>query len=1147
MRLYCKRCKQMTEALDGYYYKKCSKCYHPVRDDNSWIVTLAVLLGILTLILMFSGLAGAYSASANVSTTSTIGTIRGDFYGVNAGGYNWFGNGTQLLSSSLYSNVSYAQSKFSESNMGLIRMTSGLHNLYSNQTTRTDGINFTGNLYSQMAQVKYAYDNNKKVLVNIQYTPSWLMDNSTGLCTNPVFCPPSNYTIWNNIIVHYINNITNGGQYISAIAGFEIWNEPDTAFFMGKATSQYNNSIYYNILFNNTYNILKSAYPATPVYGPATDETMNAITFGWISNFSYFGSLNLSYHRYYKTTNEGTDFGALLLNNVDGLFSNCTVYGVTCNSIYLSEWGIFNSTKQNNTAYWNVQSRDLSSGYTSILNKYPDRVSMLYYQWSERVNYTSASFPGRPLLHSMLSEPQMDGTVYPSYNITKLFASNHKAGNTVLNSSSNDTQLKVVASKDPAGKYFITLTNTNASAVNVTLNVPLTNSYLRNVETNATYPVVNGVATIQNLAAYGVLTLDSNAVTATVDFLSLIGVVRGDFYGVNSREYPSSLTILNNSVYTNASNVTWHIDKLQSAKITVLRRSMFLTDTALSNGNWVTSGYSNINVVKDMVNYSYQYGGKVLLIADNTPTFLANLTSGYCTAASWYTCAPNDTDRWANITRNYIDYVTNNGQWNSSVEVQVMNEPEGTSFLNNLSASSGNATIRSVEYNKIYNATYTKIKQKYPNMAVGGYAGSYLMLTSVGLPIWYGFLGNFSNRTDFVSYNNYLDPEEPYFDTELQTDINIMIANCSTYSANCSRLLISEFNIYNSTILNTSSWNNWTAMQFSLAYSGILNYYPSRVDMMPYTWSWKRMFSDPSYGGDFPYDYRLVSEPYLDGVLKPSYNITKLFGKYAPASASIYNVTLSYSTVKAVVSKKNGACNIILTNTNSTAVEVAINASTSSCGNVWMREDNGTLLNASSGTITPGSLDGYAVKAFTTPNLTLTSAGLNKTNWLGEQIGTLGSEVNISSDATVGALRTVRIVSNLPSHTEKVILTVADCNKIQNVKYTPKNGTTITPSYTCNNNTITFDSLTINPSNDSNVITFDTVESSCNTIINQFGEFGTYFGIIGMAVVLVIVVGLLGVAGKVDTKFVVSAVLALVMSAALIIFGINVQNYLCQL
>jgi hypothetical protein len=435
----------------------------------------------------------ALSTTATVDFNSNVGQIRSDFYGVNT-----HGNYLTLPNSSSW-NITYNQIMFNNSRMNIIRV-DGLLDRYSNINTYSD----PDRLARLLNLTTLARANNWKILVTLVQTPTFLA-NSTIVeapCgTDNKTCPPTNYTAYANITVDLLNRI--GCDENTCIA--EIRNEPDySGFWIAGIGSDVTNatirSKYYNLLFNYSYYAIRKSFPNMQIYAPsfttsdARGSTMiTQFTRNFTENRGYY-NITISTHRYLQSGDAftGTNFGTILNDRFTNIISNCTSSGFSCNHMSLSEFGIINSTITNNLTNFNEYAMFYSSALNWILNNYPANISTVSYEWS------NSAF-------GMLNET--GGYTNANYNVTKIFATNHKANNYVVTSSTDASTVKIVASYDSTFKKFITVTNTNTSSFNVTING--VTSGMRNVETGEIYPVNSGSVTILNMPSYGVYTLES--------------------------------------------------------------------------------------------------------------------------------------------------------------------------------------------------------------------------------------------------------------------------------------------------------------------------------------------------------------------------------------------------------------------------------------------------------------------------------------------------------------------------------------------------------------------------------------------------------------------------------------------------------------
>jgi hypothetical protein len=486
-----------------------SKHYNQDIKSSKLKASLSFLVLSLSLILLINGVS-ALSSTATVDFDSEVGQIRSDFYGVNAHGY-YFGSGGNLIDANndgvkeTVLNYTWHREKFLESNMKIYRIDLNLEsNSLSYGVYKSDLYNLKGK------ELEWALQNNKTVSVTLSSMPNWLANKTSGFCTLNGLnesCPPINYHNYSLMIEGALLNLTNNHQLDSAIRYVNVWNEAWGGSWMNNVT--YGNSIReieFNKLYNATYSAIKRYNSSILV---SADVQLSA---NYKINFTISLLANqtnkieyLNIHPYIGDNNPQT-----LMNYLSYFILNATKYGVSTNNIILEEWNYQNATLQNSSIYSTQYSNLLSSVYSSLLNSYPANITSLFYQWSERFKYGSY-FPDYPAKWSMVSEPLLDNAYYPPYNITKLFANNHKALNYVVTSSTDDSTIKIVASKDAQGTKYITLTNTNTSSFDVILN-GVTTDYI-DVQTGERYNLNDGSnsITINGLTSYEVLTLRSSS------------------------------------------------------------------------------------------------------------------------------------------------------------------------------------------------------------------------------------------------------------------------------------------------------------------------------------------------------------------------------------------------------------------------------------------------------------------------------------------------------------------------------------------------------------------------------------------------------------------------------------------------------------
>ncbi len=349
--------------------------------------------------------------------------------------------------------------------------------------------------------IKFAYENNKKVVIRVDNMPTFLA-NVSNLCSTSIeTCPPNNYTIWGDLLVDWINVSTEYGLYLSTISGVEIGNEfylPNEWLHDDVIYDSANKSIEYNILYNASWMAIKQAFPNLAVGGGCAYYGYPNMITNWLSNFPQQMNF-VSFHPYMYNYESNTNG---LYNKTKWLFDLCEKYNANCSRIINSEWSISNIVFKNSSENYERFGTNIALAYSDILNNWPENVSMINFEWAYPYKYSNQeNFREYPQRWSMVSEPTLDNEYYPSYNVTKNFATHHSAGSMVVKSNSSTSGVKVVASKKGKEQH-ITVINTGANAsakLNVTGNI---SGAIKDLETGDIYMIKNGMAEIGNISQY---------------------------------------------------------------------------------------------------------------------------------------------------------------------------------------------------------------------------------------------------------------------------------------------------------------------------------------------------------------------------------------------------------------------------------------------------------------------------------------------------------------------------------------------------------------------------------------------------------------------------------------------------------------------
>jgi DNA-binding transcriptional regulator YhcF (GntR family) len=377
--------------------------------------------------------------------------------------------------------------------------------LWDDLNLQQDGVDYDAipDLSNQKSLVQWASENNIKILFIASYMPEYLANITSDCISDTKTCPPLNHTEWSDNVIKYITEVTADGLYEDSVE-IEIWNEPDLEYFWLSDISRTDPKRVqlYGQLYSATYDAIKSQYPNMKVGGPAVtgqDADSELILRNIVENYSFDF---ISYHKYLGQG--GSPYYDSSLNSDMSWIQNiCNDYSKSCPRILLDEWNVWDSSiKLNNENYWKMQ---LSLAYSYLLDNYPENISTAEYQWSESTSYDNAAvYPEYPQRWSMVSEPQLDNEIYASYNVTKDFSTYHGAGSTILQSTSTDSNIVVVASTNDSNSY-LTIINKNTNPVNITIDI-VGNDFnlLQNVKTNTNYSIINDSVSIEGITQYAV-------------------------------------------------------------------------------------------------------------------------------------------------------------------------------------------------------------------------------------------------------------------------------------------------------------------------------------------------------------------------------------------------------------------------------------------------------------------------------------------------------------------------------------------------------------------------------------------------------------------------------------------------------------------
>jgi len=443
--------------------------------------------------------------------SNSIGIIRDDFYSVGTSGTGGFSsydkiskdNDCTLESVSDYDEV---RSIFSNTNFKSLRLDINLNNLSLSEGVLLEGDRLKG----IKENVKWAYDNNKTVLLILGKMPNWLANQTDKLCnvSNMInanlSCNPTNITKYTDTQKLILNYVTNNGEYANNTI-IEIWNEASTSTFLNNLSDDnLAKSSYYNLIYNASYISLKAEFPFTKVIPTHVNSLMgsNLIT-NFLGNFTTeHDGINIAFYTHDNITHIRAE------TEVNWILGLCTTKSATCNNIYFSEWNTLPTTSFFNNLN---HSFVFANTFSYLLNSYPENVSNYVFKLNDIYQNVSCGNADEYAIYK-----QTNNTYYPPYNVTKNFAHLCPAGATVYVTSGDDSEIKQVSCKK-GNMYSIIVINTGTEAKNITLNMSMTNgtvvypyANLVNYEDDTTtYKVNDGVAQLGVMDSYEILYLYS--------------------------------------------------------------------------------------------------------------------------------------------------------------------------------------------------------------------------------------------------------------------------------------------------------------------------------------------------------------------------------------------------------------------------------------------------------------------------------------------------------------------------------------------------------------------------------------------------------------------------------------------------------------
>jgi hypothetical protein len=614
----------------------------------------------------------------NASFTNLIGTVRNDFYGANRQNNYLSGDmltyGTRINGTGAYLNVTEYRNAWLSSKMNYSREDMEVNRYYSNST---DGsVNYTQwnyNLTIKIETLKWLYANNQRMVYIADYMPTFLADNSSGQCNNLWYCPPTNATQFANIVVDFINQVTEGNATLRSIIDVEVWNEPDGGFLLGNLSKDHiTKAGNYSLIYNATYDAIKAAHPEIHVGGIAlTSHSGTNMQNMFLSNFSNktdFYSLHL-----YSDNANNPNFYNLLTSSVDAIYNTCSTYGANCSRIIISEENIQNTTLLNTTSFSNEYGSRFSLIYYYGLNNYPANISNLIHTFSSPNNYSGSGY-----LWDMFSGSQLNNKYYASYNTTKNFATYCSGGSQIYTTSIDNTSMYGVSCK--LGSLFNNIvTNIGTGTNNISLMYSDDVTYVWNIENKTLYTTdANGIINYGNLASYETATFSAVNTSITFNLTSTGVTLEANGSRIDSGNWTWIASADSTSIHIDSSNdyncTNWNV--VQSGDLT--NKNFYYTAHGANDSILANSTFNGTDTIFTMNNIRViaSTGSNNITAADINCTLGSGISSVNYAPVFNQRNPPSNTNWYyvnatGQTTTTPLYNCTNNGSYSGQIQMAI--------------------------------------------------------------------------------------------------------------------------------------------------------------------------------------------------------------------------------------------------------------------------------------------------------------------------------------------------------------------------------------------------------------------------------------------------------------------------------------------
>lgn len=460
--------------------------------------------------------------------------------------------------------------------------------------------------------------------------------------------------------------------------------------------------------------------------------------------------------------------------------------------------------------------------------------------------------------------------------------------------------------------------------------------------------------------------------------------------------------------------------------------STFLVDDfeLLKDGikTYFTEG--NISLQKDLNNWTYQNRDtqKLQWIANYMPYFNANVSTlcGDNTdgRSNYSRCPPLNFTIHGDMAVDFLNETSNNGEWLSVIEVENWNEPYGGGFF----LPKGTTADRSYWHNLIYNATKIAVKAYNSSIPFYGMSG-YFGTTERDLFVE-NFISNFTDEDGYTLHTYGQDQTPNDIASVFEADMTKLIGYCTTYGANCSRIIWSEWGTWNHSLKNDSSLDSEYKKLIADAISYQLNNWANITTLIPYQFHDSSSTSEPRWG---MVDYDTNST-------RAMYNVTKAFATYHSAGSTVYNSSSTSSAVKVTSTNKGNQYAVTIINTDTEAKNISVNLSGAYPYSNITNTETGELITITNDIAQIGVMDSYEIVYLTSgvaPTITNQSplnssysnnATINFTANLTDDVGLSNATIYVynNSDNSLSYTNTITYVAGEISEIVNWTVTLID-------------------------------------------------------------------------------------------------------------------------